>query len=202
MVSKNDFQKIHDYLWEIPKSFREDMRVPTRIYASEKMFERIFKDRSVEQAINVATLPGILKYSLAMPDIHEGYGFPIGGVAAIRWEGGVISPGGIGYDINCLHPETKISLSFGTYLSIQEIEKDWEKRKFLLVNFRNKKIKDSFLLRFITREEKEKLFLIETELGRQIKVTGDHPLFVDLNDKKEAKDLKEGEEILIILSKG
>lgn len=101
MISKKDFKKLNDYLWEIPRSFRHDMRVPARIYLSERMLESTFQDRSVGQLINIATLPGIIKYSLAMPDIHEGYGFPIGGVAAINMTDGVISPGGVGYDINC-----------------------------------------------------------------------------------------------------
>jgi tRNA-splicing ligase RtcB len=101
MVSKKDFKKISDWLWEVPKSFRNDMRVPARIYVSEKMLEDVFEDRSINQLINVATLPGIVNYSLAMPDIHEGYGFPIGGVAAVDARKGVVSPGGVGYDINC-----------------------------------------------------------------------------------------------------
>jgi len=101
MITQKDFRKINDYLWEIPRSFRSDMRVPARIYVSEKMLQDSFQDRSIGQLINVATLPGITKYSLAMPDIHEGYGFPIGGVAAMDMEKGVISPGGVGYDINC-----------------------------------------------------------------------------------------------------
>jgi len=94
-------QKIHDWLWEIPQDFRSDMRVPARVYASEKMLQEISRDRSLLQLINVATLPGIQKYALVMPDAHEGYGFPIGGVAAFDIETGVISPGGIGYDVNC-----------------------------------------------------------------------------------------------------
>ena len=101
MITKQNLQKITDYLYEIPKEFRYDMNVPARIYTDEKLLEAILQDRSLDQAVNVATLPGILKYSLAMPDIHQGYGFPIGGVAAIKWNGGVISPGGVGYDINC-----------------------------------------------------------------------------------------------------
>lgn len=101
MISKKDFIKISDWLWEIPKSFRKDMRVPARIYISEKMLDNIFQDKSLEQLINMTTFPGIVGYSLAMPDIHEGYGFPIGGVAAMDMESGVISPGGVGYDINC-----------------------------------------------------------------------------------------------------
>lgn len=88
--------------WKIPKSYRADMRVDGLIFADEKLIEQIRKDQGPEQVANVATLPGIQKASLAMPDIHWGYGFAIGGVAATDpEEGGVISPGGVGYDINC-----------------------------------------------------------------------------------------------------
>lgn len=91
---------IRNNLWEIPKS--GDMRVPGRIYISQKMLEKsMTDDDALKQVINVAHLPGIENYSLAMPDIHWGYGFPIGGVAATNLEDGVISPGGVGYDINC-----------------------------------------------------------------------------------------------------
>jgi tRNA-splicing ligase RtcB len=103
-------EKIHDYLYEIPAT--GNMRVPGRIYASEKMMETIIaEDESIQQVINVAHLPGIQKYSLGMPDIHWGYGFPIGGVAATDYEQGVISPGGVGYDINCGVRLTRTSLT-------------------------------------------------------------------------------------------
>jgi tRNA-splicing ligase RtcB len=85
-------------LWEIPR--QAGMRVPGRIYASEKLMAGLKADNSLRQVMNVAHLPGIVGYSLAMPDIHWGYGFPIGGVAAIRVDDGVVSPGGVGYDIN------------------------------------------------------------------------------------------------------
>lgn len=95
-------KKIDDYRWEIPKDFQKGMRVPGRIYCDEKLLETVRKDQALLQVANVAHLPGIVKYSLAMPDIHWGYGFPIGGVAATDPDqGGVISPGGIGFDINC-----------------------------------------------------------------------------------------------------
>lgn len=96
-----DFIKINDYLWEIPKSFRQNMRVPARIYASEKMLDDILEDRSIAQLINGTTLPGIVRYGIAMPDCHEGYSVPIGFVGAIRTSDGVISPGSCGFDINC-----------------------------------------------------------------------------------------------------
>ncbi len=94
--------KLSDWLYEIPQEYRSDMLVPARVFMTKKMFEDIAEDRSLEQLMNVATLPGIQKAAFAMPDMHQGYGFPIGGVAAMAIdEGGVISPGGIGYDINC-----------------------------------------------------------------------------------------------------
>jgi len=91
--------KISDYLWEIPKTGA--MLVPGRVYANAKMINEMREDPALTQVANVACLPGIVGYSLAMPDIHWGYGFPIGGVAAVDADEGVISPGGVGYDINC-----------------------------------------------------------------------------------------------------
>src|SRR5262247_2376640 len=91
--------RLEDCLWEIP--LQGGMRVPGRIYASEKLMAGLKADNSLRQVMNVAHLPGIVGYSLAMPDIHWGYGFPIGGVAAVGVDDGVISPGGVGYDINC-----------------------------------------------------------------------------------------------------
>ncbi|MEM4310793.1 MAG: RtcB family protein [Nitrososphaerales archaeon] len=94
-------KKVGDYIWEIPTSFKEGMRVPGRIYASESLIKDM-DEQVYDQITNVATLPGILKYAYCMPDGHSGYGFPIGGVAAMNVEeNGVISPGGIGFDINC-----------------------------------------------------------------------------------------------------
>ena len=91
--------QLNDHLWEIPKT--GGMRVPGRIYSDLRMIEELRDDPSLTQVQNVAHLPGIVGYSLAMPDIHWGYGFPIGGVAAVDAEEGVVSPGGVGYDINC-----------------------------------------------------------------------------------------------------
>jgi tRNA-splicing ligase RtcB len=92
---------ISPLLREIPTTARSDMRVPVRIYADDELWRQIAADRSLEQAVNVATLPGVTGCVYAMPDVHEGYGFPVGGVAATRAADGVISPGGVGYDINC-----------------------------------------------------------------------------------------------------
>jgi len=98
-VMRETLEKINDCLYEIPKT--GNMNVPARIYATENMLNDIFNDAAPQQAANVACLPGIVGYSFAMPDIHWGYGFPIGGVAAFDIDNGIISPGGVGYDINC-----------------------------------------------------------------------------------------------------
>ena len=97
----HDFTRVGDYLWEVPAGYQEGMQVPARLYATERMLEDALNDRSVTQLVNTASLPGVVRYTLAMPDIHQGYGFPIGGVAATALPDGMISPGGVGYDINC-----------------------------------------------------------------------------------------------------
>lgn len=96
-----DLVKISDYEWEIPRSYRRDMRAPVRIFATRQLLEQVSEDLSLEQAVNAATLPGLVGAVVVMPDMHQGYGFPIGGVAATEYPHGVISPGAIGYDINC-----------------------------------------------------------------------------------------------------
>jgi len=101
-IWQGTLEKIDDYRWRIPRSYKPGMRVPGIIYANEKLLKDVRHDKAMEQVANVAFLPGIVNASLAMPDIHWGYGFSIGGVAATDIEnGGVISPGGVGFDINC-----------------------------------------------------------------------------------------------------
>jgi len=101
LVNIRDVIRLDRHLWEIPSSFRPDMRVPARVYADEALVAQAMGDRSLEQLVNTATLPGVVAHVLAMPDMHQGYGFPIGGVVATELPDGVISPGGVGYDINC-----------------------------------------------------------------------------------------------------
>lgn len=101
MFDASCIRKLDGCRYLIPKGARSDMRANAVIYSSDKLLASILKDLSLEQAVNVATLPGIVGDSLAMPDIHQGYGFPIGGVAATDYKEGVVSPGGVGFDINC-----------------------------------------------------------------------------------------------------
>lgn len=99
MSTKVSLEKLTDYMWRIPQ--KSGMRVPGLVFADAELLEKMKIDRTLEQCTNVAYLPGIYKYSMTLPDGHEGYGFPIGGVAATDYEEGVVSPGGVGYDINC-----------------------------------------------------------------------------------------------------
>jgi tRNA-splicing ligase RtcB len=116
-VSLADLRQIAPCTWEIPRSFRNDMRVSARLYASREMVDHLLEERALDQLVNTATLPGVLEPALAMPDIHQGYGFPIGGVVAVRAEDGVISPGGVGYDINC---GVRLLASGATYARIKD----------------------------------------------------------------------------------
>ncbi len=100
-IRKQDFTKINDYLWEIPRSYHSDMRVPVRVYADDALLEDALGDASMQQAVNVACLPTLIGHVVVMPDAHQGYGMPIGGVMAAPLPSGIISPGSVGYDINC-----------------------------------------------------------------------------------------------------
>ena len=115
-ANKSDFRQVEPDVWELPKSFRSDMRVPARLFGDAELFDAAFRDRTVHQLVNTTTLPGIVQYAMAMPDFHQGYGFPIGGVVAVRRDSGAISPGGVGYDINC-----GVRL-LGTRLELGEVE--------------------------------------------------------------------------------
>jgi len=181
--SRKDLVKISDYIWEVPKSFREDMRVPARIFASEKLLDEILSDNSINQLVNLTTLPGIQKYSLAMPDIHEGYGAPIGGVAGIDInEGGVISPG------MCVVGSTKILHSFGYYLPIFKF-KNKIKEKIKCISFNKKEIEDTEIIKFFKIKTKPYIYQITTLTGQKIKATPDHPFYtpkgmIELNKLK------------------
>ena len=116
MVELRDLKRLGPHEWEIPKSVRSDMRVPVRLFASGELLEAIGRDASLEQAVNAATLPGVVGEVLVMPDVHQGYGFPIGGVAATELPSGVISPGAIGYQVRQLEADLGLGPAI-TYLT-------------------------------------------------------------------------------------
>jgi len=147
-------EKINDYKWRLPKSHKQGMRVDGIIYASQDMLPHIIKDKAYEQVANVAFLPGIVKYSLAMPDIHWGYGF-------------------------CLTEDTKILTSFGFYKTIKDFGEEWESQKLITFDLKQKKPDETSILRFIKLRPKE-VFKVITKNGYEIKATGDHPLLTPL----------------------
>ncbi|MFH1200238.1 MAG: RtcB family protein [Candidatus Micrarchaeota archaeon] len=153
------------------------MRVPVRVYASAKMLEKMQGDRTLMQASNVARLPGIIGAAMVMPDGHEGYGFPIGGVAAFSLKGGIVSPGGIGYDINCTDGETNVLLEHGAYLKMNEIEESFTHHSVPFTDLKNFSTSKADILCVLKRPENSCIYEITTKTGRLLRVTGDHPVY-------------------------
>ena len=147
-----NLKKINDYLYEIPKSFRPDMRVPARVYADEVLLDQIFRDKSLEQLVNTTTLPGIVKYSLAMPDAHEGYGF-------------------------CLTKDAKVMTSLGFYKKIIDFEKDWEGQNLKCFDFRRGIAESVQPIRFLKRKCNPSIYQIITLSREKIRATADHPFY-------------------------
>src|SRR3989344_9109165 len=116
-------KKLNAYSYIVEKEGK--MNVPLKIFANEKLMEKMMEDRCILQGMNVATLPGIRGFSIMMPDAHQGYGFSIGGVAAIDANDGCISPGGVGFDINCIPKDTKVLNAHGYYKPVQDYEGDF-----------------------------------------------------------------------------
>lgn len=189
-------EKIDDFRWRIPKSYQQGMRVDGLIYANDTLIEQIKKDNALQQVANVATLPGIVKYSLAMPDAHWGYGFPIGGVAATDVDnGGVISPGGVGFDINCLSGNSFILNELGYKIKIKDYEKSFIQHSLRCMDF-NKDNEDFTKVLYFLKRKAKKVFTILTEAGKQIEATEDHP-FYTRDGMKRLGDLSIGDELAI-----
>ncbi len=174
-MSEIKLNKLADYLWEIPRE--GNMLAPARIYATEKMLKNILADNAPQQAINVAHLPGIVGYALAMPDIHWGYGFPIGGVAAFDLNSGVISPGGVGYDINCLAGNTRILSAHGYTRSIADMENEWSTTALRCQNFQAGHDDQTTIAGYLKRLPRTPVYRLTTDVGDEIIATADHPFW-------------------------
>jgi tRNA-splicing ligase RtcB len=166
-------KQISDVVWEVPESYKQGMRVPARIYASKKLLESM-DSGVIEQATNVACLPGIVRYSYAMADAHWGYGFPIGGVAAFDAERGVISPGGVGFDVNCLHPDARVIDENGVWRKIADVEKESQGFVTFVPNSLTTRSTKAALKQ--NRWESDLLLRLRTLNGKTILVTTDHPV--------------------------
>src|SRR5919201_4618942 len=149
MITKDHLHQVSEFVWEISPAFRADMRVPARLYADATLLEDALEDKSVEQLVNTATLPGIVKYAIAMPDIHQGYGAPVGGVFATEVPDGVISPGAVGYDINCLSGDARILNQFGYYRTIAEMQSSWRGDRIVCQEFSYRHATSTAIRRFL-----------------------------------------------------
>ncbi len=165
--------RLDSFAWEIPQSYKPRMRTSGVIFLDEPMIAQLRQDQAAEQVANVATMPGIVGRSLAMPDIHWGYGFPIGGVAAFDYDEGVISPGGIGYDVNCLAGDAKVLSSLGYRLSLEQLGERWRKTPLACVNpiHRTKSTHAVAYMRF----RAEAAYRVRTRTGLETTATADHP---------------------------
>jgi len=188
-------RKIDEVRWEIPKGEIRCMKVPSRIIATEKLLNKMKRDRTLIQAAGVACLPGIYKYSIVLPDGHEGYGFPIGGVAALDFYEGAISPGGIGYDINCVAEGTRILFRDGFWIEVEKCGK--------VIN--NYLIKTScgysYPLFLAERYERKKGVRIVTESGAELVLSEDHPVLTPTGFVN-AGELAEGSEVMVLHFEG
>ena len=178
MAAQIPLQKIDEYRWRIPKSYMRGMRVDGIVYANEKLLEQAKSEEALQQVANVAHLPGIIKHSLAMPDLHWGYGFVIGGVAATDPEAdGVVSPGGIGYDLNCLTADARILHQHGYTIPIGEMGSNWETAMLRCQDFQNSVETQTSLRHYMKLRPTKPVSCLKTEGGDTIKGTADHPFW-------------------------
>src|SRR3989338_7163638 len=152
------------------------MNVPITIFASEKILEKIKQDKTLEQAKNMASMPGAIASVIVLADAHQGYGSCIGGVEAFDVEKGVVSPGQIGYDINCLSENSKVLSSFGYWKKIKDFEENYVEESLNLLDKKNAKLNNSKISLFLKRNS-EKITKIKTKSGIQILATEEHPIY-------------------------
>ncbi|MEM3030799.1 MAG: intein-containing RctB family protein [Candidatus Micrarchaeia archaeon] len=198
---KPELRKVSDVEWEIGSDFKPGMRVPARVIATQKLINEM--DLQVyDQITNVATLPGIIRHAYCMPDGHSGYGFPIGGVAAMDLEGGVISPGGIGFDINCLAGSTRVLTEHGCTRSIRELVEERAHEELPCINTRKKREELARIALFLKKApDGKKVFRLTTRTGRTIVATGDHPLLTP-SGMKPVRDLSFGGSVAVFPFQG
>ncbi|MDY6761560.1 MAG: RtcB family protein [Candidatus Nanohaloarchaea archaeon] len=190
MVEDFDLQHLSEYEWELPQD--GEMNVPARVFASEKLLEVIRDDRTLEQARNITHFPGIHKYACVLPDAHQGYGMPVGGVVALDVENGGISPGAVGYDINCLSGDAAVLLEFGRRKPIQELEDDVPTERPVVAADRSTA---SDMQLFMEKEEQE-TYTVETETGETVEATTDHP-FQTADGMVPLENLEEGDTVMV-----
>ena len=189
-------RKIRDCVWEIPQE--DGMEVPARVLASESLLEEIAEDKTLEQLRNSTHLPGMVDHAICMPDGHQGYGFPVGGVGAVDAETGCISPGAVGYDINCLPGSTDVRLSFGRRASLDTLRDRFETERATVPTADGLVSSD---IRLFTESGTQPVYELETADGATVEATGDHP-FRTPDGLTELSALTPGERVAVCPFRG
>jgi len=184
-------ERVREFVWEMPRE--GDMRVPARVLASEALLDEIGEDKTLQQLRNATHLPGITGHAICMPDGHQGYGFPVGGVGATDVETGCISPGSVGYDINCLPGDTEVRLSFGRTLPLETLEDRFETERAAVATGDELTVSD---IRLFTESGPKPVFELETTTGRQIEATADHE-FETPDGMVTVEDLRPGDSVYV-----
>jgi len=172
------------------------MRVPGRIYADDALIEKMRTDATLQQCANVATLPGLYKWAITMPDGHEGYGFPIGGVAASDYEEGIVSPGGIGYDVNCLTPDTQIMTRDGCRRTLGDFAKNWNGSILKVFDLNDHVETSARVVGYLQKDVNGFVRRIRTKNNREIFATDEHPILTE-EGMKAASDIAVGSRVAI-----
>jgi tRNA-splicing ligase RtcB len=184
-------ERVREFVWEMPQE--GDMRVPARVLASEALLEEIGEDKTLQQLKNATHLPGITGHALCMPDGHQGYGFPVGGVGATDVENGCISPGSVGYDINCLPGDTDVRLSFGRKMSLEALGERFEAERATVATGDELTTSD---IRLFTESGPKPVFELETTTGKRIEATADHE-FETPDGMVRAEELAPGDSVYV-----
>ncbi|EDP75559.1 RtcB family protein [Hydrogenivirga sp. 128-5-R1-1] len=194
MGLKEQLVRKGEYVWELPKNTTEGQKVPVILYLSDALFELLEED-AIKQAANAATLRGVEKAIYVMPDVHVGYGFPVGGVMATNTEIGIISPGSVGYDINCLPEGTEVLSEHGYRFRIEEFK--GENLIGVTDGFNSKSVQPVLLF----KKRESRLLKVRTKLGYEISLTPDHPVLTP-EGMKEARFLDVGDRVAVYPFKG
>ena len=167
-------KQVSENIWEVPQDYQPGMKVPARIYADEDLLAKMRTDRTIQQCVNVTHLNGIYKYAITMPDGHEGYGFPIGGVAATDYDEGLISPGGVGYDINCIRGSSLVLSDYGFRKPISSLSLDWKSQRVRCVE-KQSRVGETDIVQFMEQKPSSRVYKVRTLTGYEIFATEDHP---------------------------
>lgn len=196
MATKVPLEKVDEYRYRIPQTYKPGMRTAGLVYADEELLPAIKRDLTLEQVANVACLPGIVGLSLAMPDAHQGYGFPIGGVAATEGEHGVISPGGVGFDICCLTGDARILHAHGYTLPLEQFAARWVREQIRCFDEQQGCLSVTGLRRFLSMRPRQPVYRLLTRSGQEVKATADHPFFTP-EGMRPLEELQVGDRVAV-----